>query len=145
MKFYSLITLSTMLLFGSCRLPDEVGIGANGNQYDYLGASEQWPLTNDQGQGFGVSVWGSWSLTPKKFVMITPEREYNPFDKPTVVERRDTKPAKESLGDQVKDISSITKDMSSSELTFWVTVLLILALTAILVVPRVLTARKNRS
>ncbi len=146
LSFMSLIL--AFLLLTACRLPDDVGVGANGSRYDYLGASQQWPLTNDQGEGFGLNVWASWSLSPKKFVMVAPERNYNPFDNPNsnpiVINNGSDSPIEDTLGDQVKDISSITKDMSGLELTFWITIMGILSLTTIVVLPKAIGHFKNK-
>lgn len=148
MKFLLALLLSISLISGSCRMPDDVGIGANGSQYDFLGASEQWPLTNDQGLGYGLNVWASWSLSPKKFIMVAPERDYNPFEKPAsspiVINNKESIKADSSIGDHVVKISNVTKGMTGEELTFWATVLAIIALTAVIVGPRVLDYLKAK-
>ena len=73
--------------------------------------------------------------------MITREREYNPFDKaptPVIIDHKDDKPVDQTIGEQVAEISSVTKNMSSTELVFWLVVLGMLALTVVMAVPRVI-------
>lgn len=58
--------VALLLLLASCSLPDEVGVSANANQFDYFASSaggpNAWPFTNDTGYGYGVGVWASWAL-----------------------------------------------------------------------------------
>lgn len=138
------------LLTTACTLPDEVGIGANGGQYDYFastqGGIDSWPFTNDTGESYGVNVWAAWKLKPTKMTFVAPtETFYNPFsvDKtPTI--NINNKSEDEEEAPTITNIAGATKNMRESELLFWGFALILATIISVFVGPRIIEYLKHR-
>lgn len=76
-----------LLLLTACTLPDEVGVGANTSQYDFLGGDGTAPyFETTKGEGFGLSAWGVWKLRPQKIELVQGEQPWHPpHDVPSTV------------------------------------------------------------
>jgi len=131
MKYLPLVFIT----LAACSIPDEVGVGANANQYDYLGGDGIAPYFETQtGEGFGVNAWATWRLRPQRVELVQSEHSWVPPKAepigPTFNFNDEPLPPPPTVIDEIGNLGSVVDSWSAKTLVFICFALVVLSIVA---------------